>query len=84
MTNNNSWNKKMNKIVKTLFTGVDRYIKLRAQPNVRDSIIAGIPWHGYVYKCSASMSVRVCKSATWLVGWLVGVSSKQVEMLMRK
>lgn len=31
--------------------GVDRYLSLRIQPNVQASIVAGIPWHGYTYKC---------------------------------
>ncbi|XP_076451098.1 di-N-acetylchitobiase-like [Babylonia areolata] len=41
--------------------GIDRYISLKTSSRGPASIVAGIPWHGYVYKCDHTISDDKCK-----------------------
>ncbi|KAL8593765.1 hypothetical protein ACOMHN_059258 [Nucella lapillus] len=50
-------------IAKFLY-GVDRYMALQVQPNVRASIVAGVPWHGYTYKCDHFSGERCIVNST--------------------
>lgn len=36
--------------------GIDRYLSLQIKPVPSTQIVAGIPWHGYAYKCDKPMS----------------------------